>query len=178
MTVACVGAMALALRNDRIRVGAEHLALRIPVLGSLMSAAETARLATMLSMLAASGLPLVNAMALVRDGGRLKLSRDALSSAALKLREGAKLHEALSDVPTLAARVLALIRIGETTGRLAVMLEEAARDSEQQVTTTVERLLALLTPAMTLLFGAIAGFVLYAVMTSILSVNSLAVKPI
>jgi len=38
----------------------------------------------------------------------------------------------------------------------------------------VDRMLALLTPVMTLFFGSIAGFVLYAVMTAILSVNQLA----
>jgi general secretion pathway protein F len=169
-------AAVLALRSPRIRLVLERLALRQPVLGPLLVAAETARIGAMLSMLASARLPWVEAIALTHAGGRLVLTRAAFSSAALKLREGAKLHEALSEVPTLSPRVLALVRIGEMTGRLSPLLEEAAHDAEQQVTTAVDRLLALLTPAMTLLFGAVAGFVLYAVMTSILSVNNLALK--
>ena len=94
----------------------------------------------------------------------------------MKLREGARLHQVLSAVPTLSARVLALVQIGETTARLRPLLEEASRDAEYRVSIAIERALAMLTPAMTLVFGAVAGFVLYAVMTSILSVNDLAAR--
>jgi general secretion pathway protein F len=174
---ASAAALVLALRHERFRVRAETLALALPIVGPLLAASETARVAAMLSMLAAAGLPLVNALALARDGGRMRLTHEGLDAAALKLREGAKLHAALSGVATLSSRVLGLVRIGEATGRLGVLLEEAARDAEQQVKTAVERLLALLTPAMTLAFGGIAGFVLYTVMTSILSVNNLALRP-
>jgi general secretion pathway protein F len=91
-----------------------------------------------------------------------------------RLREGARLYEALGSVTVLGPRVLALIRIGEITGHLDVLLSEAARDAEQRVTMAVDRMLALMTPVMTLFFGSVAGFVLYAVMTAILSVNQLA----
>lgn len=173
-----VAAAVLALRNDRVRIGFETVTLRIPVLGPLLAASETARVATMLSLLAAAGLPLVNAVTLSRDGGRMRLTKESLGAAALRLREGEKLYGALKGVPTLSSRVLGLVRIGEATGRLGVLLEEAARDAEHQVETAVQRVLALLTPAMTLTFGGIAGFVLYTVMMSILSVNNLAIRPL
>ena len=157
-----------------VRTKLERIALRIPVVGPLLATAETARIATALALLSSSGLPLVKAITIARDCTRLNITRDAFVTAAIKLREGARLHEALSGVGVLGPRVLALIRIGELTGQLNVLLAEAARDAEQRVTTAIDRMLALLTPAMTLLFGSIAGFILYAVMTAILSVNELA----
>jgi general secretion pathway protein F len=165
-----------SIRNVHLRRRLEAFVLRIPVVGALLCAAETARVSLVLAMLASSGLPLVNAVALASGSARLVVSRDALTAAAAKLREGKRLHQALSEVPTLSERVLALIQIGETTARLGPLLEEASRDAEYRVSTAIERALALLTPAMTLVFGAIAGFVLYAVMTSILSVNDLAAR--
>jgi general secretion pathway protein F len=179
LVVAAIAAGAGAIfgaRNVHIRRRLEGLALRTPIVGTLLCAAETARVSLVLAMLSSSGLPLVNAVALASSGARLVVSRDALSAAAAKLREGARLHAALSEVPTLSDRVLALIQIGETTARLGPLLEEASRDAEYRVSTAIERALALLTPAMTLVFGAVAGFVLYAVMTSILSVNDLATR--
>jgi general secretion pathway protein F len=164
----------IGIRNMQVRRQLERIALRVPVLGALLCAAETARVAILLAMLSSAGLPLVNAVALSSSGARLVLSSEGFAAAASRLREGARLHEALADVPTLSARVLTLIQIGETTARLGPLLEEAARDAEYRVSTAIERTLALLTPAMTLFFGAVAGFVLYAVMTSILSVNDLA----
>jgi general secretion pathway protein F len=166
----------VAARNRQLRRRLETIALRMPVVGTLLGTAETARISILLAMLCSSGLPLANAVALAGSGARLLSSRDALSAAALKLREGARLHQVLSDVPTLSARVLALVQIGETTARLRPLLEEAARDAEYRVSIAIERALAMLTPAMTLVFGAVAGFVLYAVMTSILSVNDLAAR--
>jgi len=163
-------------RNGRLRRRFEIIALRTPVVGTLLGTAETARICILLAMLSSSGLPLANAVALAGSGARLVSSRDALSAAALKLREGARLHQVLSAVPTLSARVLALVQIGETTARLRPLLEEASRDAEYRVSIAIERALAMLTPAMTLVFGAVAGFVLYAVMTSILSVNDLAAR--
>jgi type II secretory pathway component PulF len=161
-------------RYPRIRSGLERVALKLPVVGALLATSETARIATSLALLTASGLPLAKSITIAQDSASLSITRDAFAAAAVRLREGGRLHEALGDVGVLSARVLALIRIGELTGRLNILLAEAARDAEQRVNSSVERLLALLTPVMTLFFGSIAGFVLYAVMTAILSVNELA----
>jgi general secretion pathway protein F len=164
----------LLYQNTAVRMRLERIALRTPVLGTLLATAETARVAATLALLSSSGLPLAKAITIARDCTRLNVTHHAFLRAAHRLREGAHLHEALSSVEVLGPRVLALVRIGEMTGRLNVLLAEAARDAEQRVTTAIERMLALLTPGMTLLFGSIAGFVLYAVMTAILSVNELA----
>jgi general secretion pathway protein F len=164
----------LLCKNAAVRMRLERIALRLPLVGPLLATAETARIATALALLASSGLPLAKAVVIARDCTRLSITQDAFLAAASKLREGARLHEALGSVTVLGPRVLALIRIGEVTGRLNVLLAEAARDAEDRVAAAIERMLALLTPAMTLLFGSIAGFVLYAVMTAILSVNELA----
>jgi general secretion pathway protein F len=164
----------LLCKHPGARMRLEKVALRIPLVGHLLATAETARIATVLALLSSAGLPLVQAVTIARDCARLNVTRDAFLTAGLKLREGARLHEALGTVTVLGPRVLALIRIGEITGQLNVLLSEAARDAEQRVAMAVDRMLALLTPVMTLLFGSIAGFVLYAVMTAILSVNELA----
>jgi general secretion pathway protein F len=161
-------------KHASARMRLEQIALRIPVIGSLLATAETARIAMVLALLSSSGLPLVQAVTFARHCARLSITQDAFMTAGSRLREGARLHEALGGVTVLGPRVLALIRIGEITGHLDVLLSEAARDAEQRVTMAVDRMLALLTPVMTLFFGSIAGFVLYAVMTAILSVNQLA----
>jgi general secretion pathway protein F len=173
--VASLGVAArLSIKYAAIRLAVERAIIRLPVIGSLVATAETARIASSLALLSASGLPLVQATTIARDCSRLRITQEAFSIAAAQLRQGASLHQALTQVVVLGPRVLALIRIGETTGRLSSLLTEAARDAEERVAASIERMLALMTPAMTLFFGGIAGFVLYAVMTAILSVNDLA----
>jgi general secretion pathway protein F len=179
IAIVLLGAMSMGaglscLRNEGIRASLEQLLLKAPIVGLLIAAAETARVARLLYVLTAARLPLVVAIELIGNSTRLILSRQAFTTAALKLREGISLSQSLSDAPALSPRLLGLISIGEATGRLPELLEEAARGAEQTVTTAIERFLALLTPAMTVFFGALAGFVLYAVMTAILSVNDIA----
>lgn len=169
-----VAAAVGAAKNSGCRIRGERLALRAPGIGAFVKAAETARIARLLSALTAARLPLPTIIELTVGGARLLVSRRALAGAALKLRQGASLSGSLSSVPSLSGRLLALVGIGETTGRLSAMLEEGARGAEQQVSAVIERMLAMLTPVMTVLFGIVAGFVLYAVMTAILSVNDLA----
>lgn len=172
--VVCAGGFTVAARSPRGRLVLETHALRTPVIGEMLRASETAQLATLLAAFIRARMPLVTAMSLTQDGARLSVSREALRVATVKLRQGRKLGESLADVPTLSPRMIALVNIGEATGRLDVLLHEAARDAERALTTTLNRLLALLTPVMTIFFGLIAGFVLYAVMTAILSVNDFA----
>jgi general secretion pathway protein F len=164
-------ALALALRRRALRAKIERVLLRLPGLGGLIIAAESARIASLLALMSLAGVPLADALELSRSGGRMVISELALTDATLKLRRGVALADALASVPTITPRTLALIQIGEAAGRLGAMLQQAAQDAERRVASAIERFLALLTPVMTLVFGAIAGFVLYAIMTSILSIN-------
>lgn len=173
---AVVTTQAVLLRIPETKRQIEGVALNVPGLGEFLRTIETAQIATMLAMLTTSNIPLVEAVSMVRDGARFSISRIALEEAIAGLREGRRLHEALANVPTLSPRVLAIIQIGDSTGRLGPLLDEAARDAARRVSLSTDRVLALLPPVMTLIFGFVAGFVLYAVMTAILSVNTLTTR--
>jgi general secretion pathway protein F len=162
-----------AFRKDLIRRMFERAALKAPVLGPLLESIETVQIATLLATLTHARIPLVTALELLKGGARLKISRSSLSESVASLREGQRLHEALKSVDALSARILDLVQVGELTGKLPELLDEAARDAERRVNASIDRGLAMLTPIMTLLFGGIAGFVLYSVMTAVMSVNSL-----
>lgn len=164
------------LKIPQTKVKLERAALGVPLLGDFLRSIESAQLAAMLAMLALSGIPLVEAVSMARHGARLMISRISLEETVAQLREGHRLHEALAGVAALSPRVIAIVQIGDSTGRLGPLLEEASRDAERHVSIMTERTLAILPPAMTLVFGAVAGFVLYAVLSAILTVNTLATR--
>jgi type II secretory pathway component PulF len=159
--------------NVSTRRAIELAGLRNPLTGPLIVGIETVHVATLLATLTHAKIPIVSALEIVRDGARLSVSRSALSDGVSSVREGRQLHEALVPVEALNRRVLELVRIGEITGKLPELLKEAARDAERHVNAAIDRGLAMLTPIMTLTFGGVAGFVLYSVMTAVMSVNSL-----
>ena len=166
----------LILRATGPRALLERLTLRLPIAGDFLRSVETAQIAGILAALASCRVPVVDAVGFARNGARLSISRASLDLVSARIRAGHELHEALLAVEAIESRVLAITQIGERTGRLGPLLEEAARDAECRVSLMTNRALAILTPAMTLIFGGIAGFVLYAVMSAILSVNTLATR--
>jgi general secretion pathway protein F len=67
-----------------------------------------------------------------------------------------------------------LVGVGEETGSLAAMLGKIGEILEEESRRTIDRLLALLTPAVTLAMGLVVAGVLAALFSAILSINELA----
>ncbi|MDE2075286.1 MAG: type II secretion system F family protein, partial [Alphaproteobacteria bacterium] len=74
------------------------------------------------------------------------------------------------------AVTLDLIRIGEETGKLDTMLLRQADLDEQRLRHTVDRLLSLLVPALTIVLGLIVGGLIASLLVAILGVNDLALQ--
>src|SRR6185437_11326268 len=100
--------------------------------------------------------------------------REAMSGVLDSVKEGKGLAEPLLQtgiVPTLAVN---LIRVGEETARLDDMLLKVADIYEQETKRGVDRLLALLVPAVTIGLGVVVALVIGSILTAILSVYDLA----
>jgi general secretion pathway protein F len=69
-----------------------------------------------------------------------------------------------------------MIAVGEETGKLSQMLLRIAIILEQQSQRRIERLMTLLTPALTIAIAGLVGMLIFTVMNAILSVNELAVR--
>lgn len=67
-----------------------------------------------------------------------------------------------------------LVRIGERTGALAQMLERSASLHEVRALRQLKALTSLITPILTIVFGTLAGIIVYAMLSTILSINELA----
>jgi general secretion pathway protein F len=99
----------------------------------------------------------------------------AVADAAVRFKEGEGLSTPLARSGRFPALSIQLIRIGEETGRLEEMLSEVAEIYDQEVQRTLERLLAILVPALTVAMGALIALIIAAVMMAMISINELAV---
>jgi general secretion pathway protein F len=89
------------------------------------------------------------------------------------VREGQSLGRALYGRPGIPRVALRMITVGEETGKLDEMLLRTALVLEQQSQRRVERLMTLLTPALTMAIAALIGGLILTVMNAIFSVNEL-----
>lgn len=161
------------LRREEIRFRWHSYLLRMPVVGSLVSGVNTARMASTLAILTGSGVPLlVSLQAAAGVVGNLPMRR-ALEDASKKVREGAGLSRAL-DVSGLFPPILIhLIASGEASGRLDAMLERAAAQQEQEVGSYTSVLTSLLEPLLILVMGGLVLTIVLAILMPIIEMNQM-----
>jgi len=149
-------------------------ALRIPLVREIVVGAEFGRLCRVLGTLLNASVPIPEAVAATRPLARNHLFREALAQASRRLTEGASLASGLAALKTYAPSTLNLIASGEQVNRLGPVLIHAAEMHETQTRERIDRLLALLTPLVTVTLGGLIGGLIMSVMGAILSVGEMA----
>lgn len=179
MLAAVIGLAAagrLWLAQAPVRKAMDRLFLRAPHLGSLIISSETARFARTLASLVGSGVPLVAALAIARRVVSNSHIGEALERAAEEVKEGSGLAKPLAASKIFPPLVLSFLRTGEETANLALMLERLADVLDREVRLKTQRLLAVATPAITVLMGITVAGIVVSIISAILGINDLAVQ--
>jgi general secretion pathway protein F len=166
-------AFAVANRRESFRAGWHRALLRVPGLGRLVVAVQTARFASTLAILSGSGAPLLRSLDAARDVVWSLPIRDAAARSALLVREGVSLARALKEQRVFPPVLIHLTANGEASGQLAPMLERAAAELEREASRRISWFAALLQPALIVMMGAIVLVLVLAVMLPIVSMNQL-----
>jgi len=164
------------LKNPISRIRIHAAFLRIPLLGALIVSAQRERFFRTLGSLISSGVALPTALAIAANTVTNEKIAGSLRDAASRLREGERLAERLQLTRIFPAAALDLVRIGEETGKLDTMLLRQADLDAQRLKQTVDRLLALLVPALTVVIGIIVAGLIASMLVALLSVNDLALQ--
>lgn len=147
--------------------------LRWPVIGPLLLGIGTARLASTLAILVGGGVPLLQALAAsARVMGSVPL-RAAVEEAAKLVREGSTLHRALDSRKIFPPIFIHLVASGESSGRLAHMLQQAARHQEMENERRIRLLTGILEPAVIVAMGIVVLLVVLAILMPIIEMNQL-----
>jgi general secretion pathway protein F len=161
------------LRRPRWRRACERRLLALPVIGRLLLALNTARMASTLAILVASGVPLLATLATVRPLLSLRVLQDALATASEGVREGQSLARALAQARLFPPVLVHLIGSGESSGTLATMLERAAEQQQQEVERRLNTFTALMEPLLILFMGGVVMLIVLAIMLPIIDMNQM-----
>ncbi|KQQ25368.1 secretion system protein [Methylobacterium sp. Leaf123] len=151
-----------------------RLALRLPLVREIVTGIELGRICRVLGTLLCAEVPIPDAVAATRPLAGNRVFRAALEEAGRKLTEGGSLAAGLSSLKPHAPSTLNLIASGEQVNRLGPVLLHAAEMHETQTRQRIDRLLALLTPLVTVAIGGLIGGLIISVMGAIMSVGQLA----
>lgn len=161
------------LRLEGPRRNFHRLLLRLPLVGKLVQGLNTARLTRTLSILAASGVPVLEAFRIAGEVVNNVPMREAVEIAALRVREGAAIGKSLAVSRLFPPMTLHLISSGEASGELETMLERAAINQEREMDTIIAALLNTLQPLLTVLMGLVVLFIVLAMLMPLFQFNQL-----
>jgi len=161
----------LGTRAGRLRLDRNKLSL--PIAGELVKKIEVARFARTLGTLTKSGVPILQALVLVKDIIGNRVIAKSMEEVYDRVKEGDKLSKPLSDSGVFPSLAIQMITVGEETGRLDSMLLKVAENYEKMVRDTVKRFISLLEPAMILAMGLVVGFVVISMLMAIFSMNEM-----
>ncbi|HWM44257.1 MAG TPA: type II secretion system inner membrane protein GspF [Burkholderiales bacterium] len=171
--VALIAALRFAWSREAWRARWQARLLRVPGIGPLLLGIGTARVASTLAILVGAGVPLLQALAAsARVVGSLPL-RGAVEEAARLVREGSPLHRALESRKVFPPIFIHLVASGESSGRLAHMLAQAAKHQEMENEHRVRLLTGILEPAVIVAMGIVVLLVVLAILMPIIEMNQL-----
>jgi len=173
--LAAVAGLRSYVRTPSGRLWWDSLRLRVPVLGTALRKAETARFARAMATLVSHGVALVQSIAIAGATMNNRRMSGALEAVARGVKHGEGIAGPLSrtgQFPPLAAH---LLTVGEETGRLDEMFNRMAEIYEAETKLAIRRLTALFEPMIILVMGVLIGALILSMLVAITSINEVAV---
>ncbi len=147
--------------------------LNMKWIGDLISKIEIARLSRTLGTLLSNGVPLLGALSIARNVLANTVLKKEVSEATREVKTGGGLAHNLAKGGYFPRLALQMISVGEETGKLDEMLLKVSDTYDIEVRKTIERLLSIFTPVVTLLLALMIGTIVMSVLVAILSINDL-----
>lgn len=150
-----------------------HLLLRLPIVSRLTRGINTARFTQTLSILAGSGVPILDSLKIAAQVVVNVPMREAVEEASLRIREGAMISKSLAASRLFPPMTTHLIASGEAGGRLEEMLARAASNQEREVDGLINTLLGIMQPLLVIVMAAIVLLIVLAILLPIFEINNL-----
>ncbi len=154
---AIIGIGVMFKRSDAVRYTVDRLALKLPVVGSIIEKATIARWTRTLQTMFAAGVPLVESLDAVGGAAGNIVYAQATKRIQTEVSTGSSLTNAMSNTRLFPSMVLQMTQIGEESGALDNMLGKVADFFEREVDDAVAALSSLLEPVMIVFLGVVIG---------------------
>jgi len=162
-----------AMRGEAFKTRIHSWLLKLPLFKRLIRGFNTAQFARTLSILAASGVPVLEALDIGSQVITNRPMRKAVNTAALQVREGSTLSGALERTGYFPPMLLHLIASGESSGQLDSMLEKAAAHQERELNSLMAVFLGLFEPVVILIMGGVVLTIVLGILLPIFEMNQL-----
>jgi general secretion pathway protein F len=158
------------MANPEARLKIDERLLRTRVIGDVIRKVETARLSRTLGTLLKNGVPLLSGLTVARNVMTNTALAESVHNAAEEVKTGGGLGYALAQSKRFPKLALQMISVGEESGELDKMLMKVADTFDIEVKNTLDRLLAALVPATTIVMTVVVAMIMLAIVLPIMNI--------
>jgi type IV pilus assembly protein PilC len=139
------------------RAQVDQIKIRVPVFGPLFHKVALARFASTFGMLLKSGVPILQAMDIVKETVNNRIIARAVDDVKGSVREGESIAKPLGKHAVFPPMVVQMLAVGEETGAVDTMLEKVAQFYNSEVEAAVDALTSLIEPLLIAVIGGAVG---------------------
>ena len=150
-----------------------QILLKLPFFSNLYRTIETARFSSTLSMLVASGVPLLQSLRIGSAVMNNVVLQAVAQTVADDVQEGKSFSRALDSSGEFPPMLVHMVGAGEQAGELEAMLEKVANNQEREIDMTISGLVAVIEPLMIVLMSGIVMTIVIAILLPIMDLNTL-----
>ena len=160
----------LWIASDKGRYQWDTIRLKMPILGMITKKGTIARFTRTLGTLISSGVPILEALAIVKNAIGNEVLARAIDQVYESIREGDTISDPLAASDLFDDLVINMVDVGEETGELDKMLLKIADQYDQEVDIAVESLTSVIEPLLIVFMGGSVGFIVVALFMPLISI--------
>ena len=169
-----IAAFNLYLRTNNGRLKWDGMLLKLPLFGPLIQKIEVSRFSLTLATLLKSGVPILQAMGIVRSILINRVISDSIIVIQQALKKGQGLSGPLQKAGVFPPMAVHMITVGETSGALDKMLTKVSNTYDKEVEQSIKQVISLIEPMMILFMAVVIGFIVVSMLLAIFSANDIA----
>jgi len=146
-------------KTPKGKVGLDTAKLNLPLFGSLIRKVAIARFSRTLGTLITSGVPILQALNIVRETSGNEVIARAVGNVHDSIREGESIAAPLKDSRVFTPMVISMIEVGEETGKLPDMLIKIADNYDEDVDNAVAGITSVIEPVLIVFLAMMVGFI-------------------
>lgn len=152
-TVLVGGSIILSRVSESFAYQVDSLILRLPIMGGLVRKINIARFSQTFGVLFLGGIDILKALEAASNTVGNRVLKEGLENVSKYVKSGDPLSEGLNKSGEFPSMVVRMVRVGEASGNLTVVLNQVAEFYTNDVDEEVEKVIAMIEPSLTAILG-------------------------
>lgn len=160
-----VSVVAVTLKqSEEARYQFDTIKLKLPITGNILKKIIMARFARYFALMYQTGIPILDAIKTCQGIVSNRVVADSLDRAHQQISAGEQMSESFHNMGIFPPMVIRMIRMGESTGALDKALLNIAYFYDRDVKDSIDKMLKLIEPALTVVLGGLLALIMFSVM--------------